>query len=489
MPSRVETVIQSAWQRRLFVIACEQLAIAVAIVLGGGILLLLLGTQILDWYWLLLLGVVGVGVAVYRTRARLVGHYRVAQLLDSRLKLTDSLSTAWHLLSQKEQSAVAQFQLAYAEKAAEQVEVDRAFPFAGQRLWVIAGGLAAVMFGLFAARYLVTNSLSLSQSIVPLHLSDVVERVERAFAGEKKLPPDMPDTDRANNVTPPSNARKDAEKQAQQQLPKPEAAKADGGNSGQGQAERSEMQPPKEGDAGKQEKREGSNGTAQSREGEKAEQNEQQAGAKPPEKGEQGNNQQDAAGLMDKMKDALSSLMAKMKNSQQRPQDQGQKPAEDQKAEDQQQAGKEQNGTPQQSAQNKQSDEQQQTSEGQSQSQTTEKTKAGQGRSSDQSNDKKNQEAHSGMGRQDGGKQLRDAEQLKAMGKLAEIIGKRSANLTGDMMVENPSNKQQLKTEYSQRTGNHADLGGEINRDEIPLAYQQYVREYMEKVRAQKSGK
>ena len=69
------------------------------------------------------------------------------------------------------------------------------------------------------------------------------------------------------------------------------------------------------------------------------------------------------------------------------------------------------------------------------------------------------------------------------MGKLAEIIGKRSANLTGDMTVETASGNQQLKTEYSQRMGHHADLGGEINRNEIPLMYQQYIRDYMEAVR------
>ena len=69
------------------------------------------------------------------------------------------------------------------------------------------------------------------------------------------------------------------------------------------------------------------------------------------------------------------------------------------------------------------------------------------------------------------------------MGKLAEIIGKRSASLTGDIMVETSSGNQQLKTAYSQRLGHHADLGGEINRDQIPLADQQYIREYMELVR------
>ena len=68
------------------------------------------------------------------------------------------------------------------------------------------------------------------------------------------------------------------------------------------------------------------------------------------------------------------------------------------------------------------------------------------------------------------------------MGKLAEIIGKRSASLTGDMQIE-PSGKQQLQTGYTHQQGQHADLGGEINRDEIPVEDQEYVREYMELVR------
>jgi hypothetical protein len=35
----------------------------------------------------------------------------------------------------------------------------------------------------------------------------------------------------------------------------------------------------------------------------------------------------------------------------------------------------------------------------------------------------------------------------------------------------------------------HSDTGGEINRDEIPVALQPYVREYMELVRRPASGK
>ena len=73
------------------------------------------------------------------------------------------------------------------------------------------------------------------------------------------------------------------------------------------------------------------------------------------------------------------------------------------------------------------------------------------------------------------------------MGKLAEIIGKRSASLTGDMQVV-PSGKQRLQTDYTHAQGQHSDLGGEINRDEVPVEDQEYVREYMEMVRKKPSA-
>jgi hypothetical protein len=75
------------------------------------------------------------------------------------------------------------------------------------------------------------------------------------------------------------------------------------------------------------------------------------------------------------------------------------------------------------------------------------------------------------------------------MGKISEIIGKRAQNITGEVMVEVSSGKQQLKTEYSQRDATHVEAGGEINRDEVPLAYQQYVQQYFAQVRKMPAAK
>jgi hypothetical protein len=70
------------------------------------------------------------------------------------------------------------------------------------------------------------------------------------------------------------------------------------------------------------------------------------------------------------------------------------------------------------------------------------------------------------------------------MGKISEIIGKRSANVKGEVTVEVSSGRQQrLKTPYSQTRAVHSESGGEIHRDEVPLIYQHYVQQYFEKVR------
>jgi hypothetical protein len=71
------------------------------------------------------------------------------------------------------------------------------------------------------------------------------------------------------------------------------------------------------------------------------------------------------------------------------------------------------------------------------------------------------------------------------MGKISEIIGKRSANLTGEATVEVQSTSQTLRTPYSQRGAEHAQAGAEINRDEIPVALEAYVEKYFEQMRKQ----
>ena len=68
------------------------------------------------------------------------------------------------------------------------------------------------------------------------------------------------------------------------------------------------------------------------------------------------------------------------------------------------------------------------------------------------------------------------------MGKISEILGKRSAAVSGEVMVEVGSSKQQFKTPWAQHQADHSNAGGEINRDEIPLTEQQFIERYFEEI-------
>ena len=153
----------------------------------------------------------------------------------------------------------------------------------------------------------------------------------------------------------------------------------------------------------------------------------------------------------------------------------------------QQRQGKDDKGSPQQGKQSDSASSQDQ--QGDQEGQNSEKASAAQNKSGSKSSDKPpSQDGKSGIGKEDGDKSAKEAEQLAAMGKISEIIGKRTANMSGEVMVEVASGKQQLKTQYSQRKATHADAGGEINRDEVPLAYQQFVQQYFEEIRKAPAG-
>ena len=480
--SHITSVVRSAARRRFAVLTFEQLAFALTPALGGFILLLLAGTEILHWYWLTLLAAAGLAIAIVRIRARSVSRYQTAQIVDKRLHLDDSLSTAWFLVENEypAQSRIASFQMQQAEAIAARIQPEQAFPFTWQRAWSVTAALGAVALGLFAIRYLVTKSLSLQQPLIAVHIAPVFERLESRVANTNQPPADVSSAaralQRADDAGTQAADRKQAEAPQGQSEHTGETLDPNDKSASSTQTEKSA--DPQE---GKAENRDSAgNSPADAKETNQKSGNQTQ----PQSDGSQQKStagQQGSQGLMDKMKDALSSFMAKMRENSSPPGQPSSRPSNEEKAGNQN-TGKAQQGN-QQEARNQQAS-QDPSSEGQAQAQASEKTQASQGRSSD-SMPEKGADAHSGIGRQDGDKDVKEAEQLQAMGKLAEIIGKRSASLTGEITIETPSGKQQLKTAYSQKLGHHSDSGGEINRDEIPLADQQYVREYMELVRKQ----
>jgi hypothetical protein len=51
--------------------------------------------------------------------------------------------------------------------------------------------------------------------------------------------------------------------------------------------------------------------------------------------------------------------------------------------------------------------------------------------------------------------------------------------------VEVQSSQQQLRTQYTKSSATHADAGGDLNRDEVPVVFQQFVQQYFDQVRKQ----
>jgi len=92
-------------------------------------------------------------------------------------------------------------------------------------------------------------------------------------------------------------------------------------------------------------------------------------------------------------------------------------------------------------------------------------------------------EGRSGIGKEDGRKDIRETEQLAAMGKLTELFGRRQLNLTGEVTIEVASGPQKVRTPYSEQQASHAEAGGVSYRDEVPLLFQSYVQRYFEQIR------
>ena len=475
-------------------LGAEQLAFTLCLLFAGASLLLITGTQFLDARWLVLLAVGGVIAGVVRFRRRQLGAYRVAQLLDARLGLHDTISTAWYFGragegSQAISGSVAEVvyeQRRQAERAAAAVDPAPAIPITGQRIWALTAVLGLVACSLFGARYFVVHTLDWKQSLIPLRWETIAAALERGlpFVNPKA------GTDQGVDV---QNGNLDAHPEGED----PRLNDALGIKNPDGQQNAGEPGDTHDPNSRRLDQpdqssplasNEGPDGTSpqQNAPGQPSP-NANPSGNQPPGNAQTKEQQpQASSSLMDKMKDAMSSLIAKMRpSSQQGPQKREQ---QDNSSDETKSAGaqKEQAESSQKGSQNQQAS-QENGSESDEQARTGERAQNVQGHNSDKSSENGN-ESHSGVGHQDGMKDLKEAEQQRAMGKLAEIIGKRSANLTGEVMVEVPSGKQQLRTQYSQKNGKHADLGGEINRDEIPLVDQSYVREYMEQVHKQAKG-
>ena len=468
--------------------AMRHAAYSVSAALASLILLLLLGTQILSWAWLLLLPAIALAAGVYVTWRNSPSAYQVAQRIDHHLKLADTLSTAFFFAGHDRDGGMRRAQWSQAERIAAGVDPRRAIPIHMPRALYATGLLALAAGSLFALRYGLDRRLDLRAPLArivqdklgytearqaardrrnpaahdpkrPEETGFSLDEAGQKGPGELDAAPDsaldtvgVPDVDNKTGSSRPQDSKLAQSKQIegeQNQSEEPEGVSANPGD---------------------QQSADGRKGPSAGKPGKQGQGDDKQAAGNPSEN----------SGLLGKFRDAMSSLMNRMR------QQAGAKGA-------QQQAGA-QNGGQQKSQSGKQGqqpgDGQQADAKDAQPGDDSENAQSAQSGSPGESGQQPvTKQPGSGIGRQDGSKDVKLAEQLAAMGKISEIIGKRAANVTGELTVEVENSNQQLRTPYAQRDAHHTGAGGEINRDEVPVALQAYVQQYFEQVRKQAARK
>ncbi len=449
---------------------------AASVALVAFTLLLILGTQVLAWYWAVLLPGAAALYAAWRVRKRLPNLYASAQIVDRRMQLADTLSTAIYFTSHDARgpAELRRFQLAEAERVAGGVEPRRAIPYAVPRTAYLTGVLLLVASSLFALRYGLTDRLDLKQPLARLVQDSLgLPQSDREASLDRKLPPKDPaDDPQAGEQGPPidpadSNQQPNDSAESQPEQTPKNAAKAEGKNKRNqadsdsdqdGQADQSE-QPAEE-----------QQQNASNRNGDK--------GGKQSQNGNSNSQSQNNQSLLGKMKEAMQNLLSSM---QQNPRDQ-QQSASNQTSN----SGKGRQNQAKQQAKGEKSKSQKGDSQDQQSADEGQEAQNSPAQSTDQQDSPlANKQPGSGAGNRDGAKDIHQAEQLAAMGKISEIIGKRSANITGEATVDVQNTSQQLRTGYQDKRADHAQTGAEIHRDEIPVALESYVEQYFEQVRKQ----
>ena len=489
--SSVKSLIENSRRRLHLQIFSSQALVALSIGAAGLVLLLILGTQVLNWYWPLLLGAVSFGYLVYRVWNRLPNSYQAAQIVDRRLHTHDLFSSAHHFLSQPS-TRLSESLIEIADHEARNVSPSVAVPFHMPSGWARAGGLAVAALSLLVFRYAFQSSLDLGQPIAPglYQLLASGEKPKQHAKTNSKNPDASPLEGFGLTETSQQRAEEKG-KEKGQELSTEAANSTESAASGQkpGQFPQS-MSPSEEG-----EKMEGAEKGDSAGAGDKNQQGDQgnkdgekksdAADKKSAASQKSGDQQGDKNSLMDKFKDAMANMMNKLKSQDK---SQGEQQSQNGKKDSQQGSGqqqKQQSNKDQQSQGKEQVGGQQQNDpNGQQQGEGNEKSPNQQAKGGDKSNQPSNGDNKSGTGKQDGSKDIQIAEQQKAMGKISEVFGKRAQNLQGEIMIEVSSSKSQaLKTGYTDKTAAHTDSAGVIHRDEVPLIFQSYVQRYFEELR------
>ncbi|MBI3666226.1 MAG: hypothetical protein HY236_08390 [Acidobacteria bacterium] len=477
-------------------LALREAALGGTVALCGPTLLLLLGRGWFAWPLLTLFAAAGVAVVGWRLWKRRPDLYQVAQVVDLKLATADQISTAIYFLDSQEPTPREQRRAA--SRLATRSNLEAAFPLTMPRSACALAAVFLLASTLFALRYFLEKPLRMEQPLSRLLWPTVDGNPSERERGQDK--------EQAARETA-SHRTKSLPLQGQEMMQRGarQPGESDPGRSQTADAAENRAAARKESQSRGQDDPEGEQaqaGEALGPRGEndpiqsyeeflerEAQSGMQKAEAKPGQdaeaggKAEGGKKSQDASSsLLAKLREAMSQMLSKMQQkapSSARGQQTAMGAAADKEQQEGEATGRSGQGQPQPGAQNASGDgEGNESASEDGTGQDSSMAKAGHGA---ESGNKK--ASGSGAGNQEGDKELREAQQQEALGKLTELFGKRAANITGEVTVEAQAGKQVLRTPESQKQARHGEAGGEVSRDEIPLALQPYIKEYFNKIR------
>ncbi len=470
----IRDLLKRLRRRRLANLVLEQAAVACSAVVAVVCLLLLVGTEVLNWYWPVSLLFLMLGIAAVRVVRRMPPPYLLLQEVDQRLGLHDELSTA-HFFSRVQNaraghSPMRAAQREEAEALARRIDPRTAVPFRMPGSVYVTVAAVFVAGSLFGLRYGVRRNLDLHPPIFTA-MERFFRPTPEMVAAWNKPEPDAGETPSGDPSSPPSRDKRELSRDAASELTPAEAS-----------TDIVKPQPP---DGRKDAWKELPGAETSDLPDAKTAPPSTGARMPPPapkarEKDPPFPSQEDNA-LLKKMRDAFQKLLSRLdikppRGNGSRVRRGTQSANSLNKRRTPRQAG---GSSEQQSATSRQA-RGRQARQGGDQARTG--RTANQIRASGQAGQR---QARSGMGSNEGSKKLRHVRQLEAMGKLAEILGKRAENVKGEVMVEVTKGDQRLRTAYSDTAATHGAAGGLIHRDRVPMELRPYVQRYFEEVRKQ----
>jgi len=487
----IENLIRSARRRFILNEALAQSALAAAVIVGGFALMLVAGTALLGMWTLGVIAAAGIAVAIMRLRRNVPDEYTTAVQLDQSQHLHDALSTAVYFNHKSDKArAYQESQRTQAEEAAAQVSAETAVPFTFPRVAYVLAGLAVLASGLTALRYR-SGRLDLSAPLTSLLFEDLSSKQAKKDAprgGDKSqkwmqeaqtLLAKLGMGEDPNQPLPgDAEALQNAMNQAMQNGATPAATGQKGADGKQGdgkkgsEGDQSAASDPL--DNGGAQTSADAMSDAQSQSGDN-----KPSGIKVNGKASSGNKSES---LLSQLKDALSTLMSQSKQDEK-----NEEQINNEKQDGQNDSMNADKVNASKSASQK--DSSQTSAKDDDPNSDKSKDESAKGKLDSKQNSNNSGEAGSGIGTQDGSKAIKEAELLKAMGKISELIGKRAANVTGETTVEVQSGNQQLRTAYSKTAATHAETDGDVSRDEIPVSLQPYVQQYFAEVRKSAAAK